>query len=150
MLAMELSNYLNILEHIRLALEVPDCARDRDVGSYYLELVPTFESTMSFDCEFEQVVRVALQLSLTVAVRFLGQVFFQFDALLIIAIVGIEGRDGAEPRNRSWQGALTKGRSRENSCNQQKKKSQRERFESHGNLVNTRMRKLYGVVLSWK
>ena len=56
MLAMELSNYLNILEHIRLALEVPDCARDRDVGSYYLELVPTFESTMSFDCEFEQVV----------------------------------------------------------------------------------------------
>jgi hypothetical protein len=52
---MELSDHLNVFEHIRLALEVPESARDRGVGSYYVELAPTFESAMSFDCEFEQV-----------------------------------------------------------------------------------------------
>jgi hypothetical protein len=53
MLAMELSNHLNILEHIRLPLEVPERARDRDVGSYLVELAPMFDSAMSFDHEFE-------------------------------------------------------------------------------------------------
>jgi hypothetical protein len=53
---MELSNHLNVFEHIRLALEVPERARDRDIGFYLVELAPTFESAMSFDCEFEQVV----------------------------------------------------------------------------------------------
>jgi hypothetical protein len=55
-LTVELSNHLNILEHIRLALEVPERARDREVGSYLVELAPTFDSAMSFDREFEQVV----------------------------------------------------------------------------------------------
>jgi hypothetical protein len=53
MLAMELSNHLNIFEHIRLPLEVPERARDRGAGSYHVEPTPTFESAMSFDCEFE-------------------------------------------------------------------------------------------------
>jgi hypothetical protein len=56
MLAMELSNHLNILEHIRLALKVPKRARDRGASSHDFELAPAFESAMSFDCEFEQVV----------------------------------------------------------------------------------------------
>jgi hypothetical protein len=59
-LAMELSNHLNVFEHIRLALEVPERARDRGVGSYRVELAPTFESAMSLDCEFEQAVHVNL------------------------------------------------------------------------------------------
>jgi hypothetical protein len=54
--AAELSNHLNILERIRLALEVPKRARDRGASSYHFELAPAFESAMSFDCEFEQVV----------------------------------------------------------------------------------------------
>ena len=37
-LAMELSNHLNVFEQIRLALEVPEHARDRGVGSYHVEL----------------------------------------------------------------------------------------------------------------
>jgi hypothetical protein len=53
---MELSNHLNVFEDIRLALEVLERARDRGVGSYHVELAPTFESAMSFDCEFQQVV----------------------------------------------------------------------------------------------
>jgi hypothetical protein len=52
-LAMELSNHLNAFEHIRLTLEVPERARDRDVGSYLVELAPMFDSAMSFDREFE-------------------------------------------------------------------------------------------------
>ena len=54
-LAMELSNHLNAFEHIRLALEVPESARDRGIGSCHVELTPTptFESAISFDCEFE-------------------------------------------------------------------------------------------------
>ena len=56
MLAMELSNYLNVFEHVRLALEVPELAGDRGVGSYNVELAPMFESAMGFDCEFEKVV----------------------------------------------------------------------------------------------
>ena len=56
MLAMELSNHLNVFEHVRLALELPELAGDRGVGSYNLDLAPTFESAMGFDCEFEKVV----------------------------------------------------------------------------------------------
>jgi hypothetical protein len=54
--AMELSNHMNIIEHIRLALEVPERAGDRGAGSYHLELAPTFWSAMSFDREFEQAI----------------------------------------------------------------------------------------------
>ncbi len=53
MLSVELSSHLNILENVLLALEVPERARNRDVGSYLVELAPTFEPSMSFDCEFE-------------------------------------------------------------------------------------------------
>jgi hypothetical protein len=55
-LAVELNNHLNIFEHIRIAFEVPERARDRGVGSYHVELALLFESAMSFDCEFEEVV----------------------------------------------------------------------------------------------
>lgn len=61
MLAMELSNHLNVFEHVRLALEVPERARDRGIGFYDSELTPPFESAMSFDCEFEQVVHRNLE-----------------------------------------------------------------------------------------
>jgi hypothetical protein len=35
---MELSNHPNVFEHIRLALEVTERARDRDIGFYLVEL----------------------------------------------------------------------------------------------------------------
>jgi hypothetical protein len=49
---MELSNHPNVFEHIRLALEAPERAGNRGIGSYHVELAPTFESAVSFDCEF--------------------------------------------------------------------------------------------------
>jgi hypothetical protein len=45
-----------VFEHIRVALEVPERARDRRIGCYHVKLAPTFESAMTFECEFEQVV----------------------------------------------------------------------------------------------
>jgi hypothetical protein len=56
MLAVELNNDLNILEHIRLALEVPDRPRDGGASPCHIELAPPFESAVSFNREFEQVV----------------------------------------------------------------------------------------------
>jgi hypothetical protein len=56
MLAVELSNDLDVLKHIRLALEVPKRARDRGAGPRLFELAPPFESAVSVNREFEQVI----------------------------------------------------------------------------------------------
>ena len=81
--------------------------------------------------QLEQVVRVALQLSLTLAVRLLGHVFFELYPGFVFAVAGVGPRAGA-----SWNrdGVLTERWQRRARSDKKKQHSQREGFESHSDL----------------